>query len=83
MKQKQYSPQSIAEMSLLVYAADNNFLQDVSVDKIGDYEDALLSYVHAEHAELLNTIVESGDWNSDIESSFKSLLETFAKTQTF
>lgn len=83
MKQKQYSPQSIAEMSLLVYAADNDYLDDVPVEKVGDYEAALLSYVHAEHADLLKTIVESGDWNGDIESSFKSLLEAFAKTQTF
>jgi F-type H+-transporting ATPase subunit alpha len=83
MKQKQYSPQSIAEMALLVYAVDNQYLNDVPVEKIGDYEAALLSYAHAEHAELLNTIVETADWNSDIESSFKSLLDSFAKTQTF
>lgn len=83
MKQKQYSPQSIAEMGLLVYAADNGFLNDVSIDKIGDYEAALLSYVHAEKSGLMDKIVESGSWNDETEAEFKSILESFAKSQTF
>ncbi len=83
MKQKQYSPQSIAEMGLLVYAADNGYLNDVSVEKIGDYEAALLSYVHAEKAELMNQIAESGAWNDELEAEFKGILEGFAKSQTF
>jgi F-type H+-transporting ATPase subunit alpha len=83
MKQKQYSPQSIAEMGLLVYAADNGYLNDVSVEKIGDYEAALLSYAHAEHSEMVSSVAASGDWNSDTEASFKALLDSFAKTQAY
>lgn len=83
MKQKQYSPQSIAEMGLLVYAADNKYLNDVEVEKIGDYEAALLSYAHAEHGETMSSVAASGDWNSDTENSFKALLDAFAKTQAY
>ena len=83
MKQKQYSPQSIAEMGLLIYAADNGHLNDVSVEKIGAFEAALLSYVHAEHAELLSGIVASGNWDDEAEAGFKSLLESFKSTQTW
>ena len=45
MKQKQYSPQSIAEMGLVLYAANEGYPKDVDVTKIGDFEDALLSYM--------------------------------------
>lgn len=83
MKQKQYSPQSIAEMGLLVYAADNSYLNEVPIEKIGDYEAALISYAHAEHSELMNGVAESGDWNDQTENSFKALLDAFAKTQTY
>jgi F-type H+/Na+-transporting ATPase subunit alpha len=83
MKQKQYSPQSIAEMGLLLYAADKGFLNDVDVAKIGDFESALLSYMHAEHGELMTSIVESGDYNDEIEGSFKSAIEKFKSTQTW
>ena len=77
MKQKQYSPQSIAEMGVLLYAADKGFLNDVDVAKIGDFENALLSYMHAEHGELMTSIVESGDYNDEFEGSFKSAIEKF------
>ena len=83
MKQKQYSPQSIAEMGLLLYAADNGFLDDVEVDKIGDFESALLSYMQAEHSDLMSSIVESGDYSDEIEATFKSALEKFKSTQTW
>ncbi|KZX55944.1 F0F1 ATP synthase subunit alpha [Halioglobus sp. HI00S01] len=83
MKQKQYSPRSIAEMGLVIYAADNGFLNDVEVAKILDFEDALLSYAHAEQGELMNNIVATGDWNDEIEGAFKDLLENFKSTQTW
>ena len=83
MKQKQYSPQSVAEMGLVLYAADEGFLNDVEVAKIGDFEDALLSYMHAEHGDLMKSIVESGDYNDEIGATFKSALETFKSTQTW
>lgn len=83
MKQKQYSPKSIAEMGLVLYAANENHLNDIEVNKIGDFEDALLSYMHAEHAELMAGIVESGDYNDEIEAAFKGAIEKFKATQTW
>ncbi len=83
MKQKQYSPLSIAEMGLVLYAADNGFLQTVEVSKIGDFEAALLSYMRAEHSDLLDQINQSGDYNDDIAAGFKAALEKFVATQTW
>jgi F-type H+/Na+-transporting ATPase subunit alpha len=83
MKQKQYSPQSIAEMGLMLYAANEGHLKEIPVNKIGAFEHALLSYMHAEHGELMNRIVATGDYSEEIETSFRSALETFKKTQTW
>jgi F-type H+-transporting ATPase subunit alpha len=83
MKQKQYSPQSIAEMGLVLYAANEGHLNDIEVNKIGDFEDALLSYMHAEHSDLMSSIVESGDYNDEIEAGFKGAIEKFKSTQTW
>ncbi|MDG1475378.1 MAG: F0F1 ATP synthase subunit alpha, partial [Porticoccaceae bacterium] len=83
MKQKQYTPQSIAEMGVVVYAADNGFLQSVEVNKIGDFEAALLSYMKSEHADLMEKINQSGDYNDEISAGFKGALETFVATQTW
>jgi F-type H+-transporting ATPase subunit alpha len=83
MKQKQYTPQSIAEMGVMVYAADNGYLQSVEVSKIGDFEAALLSYMKAEHGDLMDQINQSGDYNDDIGAGFKAALDKFVATQTW
>ena len=70
-------------MALLIFAADNGFLNDVSVEKIGDFEDALLSYAHSEQGALLEQVASNGGWDKDTEASFKSLLESFKSTQTW
>ena len=83
MKQKQYAPLSIADMGVLLYAGNEGDLQDVDVSKIGDFEAALLSYMRAEHAEVMQQIDADGDWNDDREASFKSAIATFKSTQTW
>ena len=83
MKQKQYSPQSVAEMGIVLYAANEGFLDDVPVNKVVDFEDAMLSYMGAEHSALLDKINEKGDYNNDIADGIKSALEQFKSTQTW
>jgi len=83
MKQKQYSPQSIAEMGVVLYAANEGFLKDVEVSKIGSFEAALLSYFNSECSELMDTINSTGNYNDEIAQGIKKGLETFKATQTW
>ena len=83
MKQKQYSPLSIAEMGVTLYAANEGFLKDVELNKVLDFESALLSYMNSEHADLLKQVNESGDWNDEIEGQYKAAIEKFKSTQTW
>lgn len=83
MKQKQYSPQSVAEMGVVLYAANEGYLNDIEVNKIGAFEAALLSYMHAEHGALMADIVADGNWNDDRAAVFKTAIETFKSTQTW
>ena len=83
MKQKQYSPQSVAEMGIVLYAVNEGYLNDVEVNKVVDFETSLLSYMHAEYADLMKSVVDTGDYNDDIAASFKEALEKFKATQTW
>ena len=79
MKQKQYSPLSVAEMGLSLFAANEGYLDSVPVAKIVDYEEALHDFARSNHAELLDSINESGDYNDEIESSLKKICDGFAE----
>jgi len=83
MKQKQYSPLSIAEMAVSIYAANGGYLKDVDLNKVLDFESALLAYMSSEHGDLLAKVNETGDWNDDIEGQFKAALEKFKSTQSY
>ncbi|WP_303853941.1 F0F1 ATP synthase subunit alpha [Salinicola salarius] len=83
MKQKQYSPLSVAEMGVTLYAANEGFLDDVAVDKVLDFERALHDYMKSEHADLLDKINQSGGYDDEIQQGLKSGLESFKSTQTW
>ena len=83
MKQKQYSPQSVAEMGVVLFAANEGFLKTVPLNKIADFESALLSYMNSTHAELMKKINQTGDWSDEIAATFKSALNSFVSTQTW
>ena len=77
MKQKQYSPMSVAQMAVTLFAVDRGYLDDVELKKVGDFEQALHSYMHSQHADLLSKINETGEFNQEAESSLKTALEDF------
>ena len=83
IKQKQYAPMSVAQQSLSIFAADRGYMDDVEVEKIGSFEEALHSFFTSEKADLEKSINDTGDWNDDIEKQFSEVVEQFKKTQTF
>jgi F-type H+-transporting ATPase subunit alpha len=77
MKQPQYSPLSVGEMAISLYAANEGYLDDVDADKIVAFEAAMHSYINDKFADLVNQISESGDLNDDIAAAMKQAIEDF------
>ena len=83
MKQNQYAPLSVADMALSLFAIEKGFLKNVELNKVLDFEASLHSYMSAEHAELVATINETGNYNGDIEKQLNDALTTFVNTQSW
>jgi F-type H+-transporting ATPase subunit alpha len=77
MKQKQYAPLSVAEMSVSLYAANEGYLDDVDVSKVVDFEAAVHAFMHANYKSVLDAIDEKGDWNNDFAAQLTSALDEF------
>ena len=77
MKQKQFSPMSVAEMSVSLFAAENGFLDDIPVEKIQAYEQALLQYMHSDHQALLDKVNERGVYDDEIQQGLNAALNAF------
>ncbi|QKT03603.1 F0F1 ATP synthase subunit alpha [Ectothiorhodospiraceae bacterium 2226] len=83
MKQQQYQPLSVAQMAVSLFAANQGFLDDIEVKKVVDFEQALQSYMKAEHVALLDKINQSGDYNDDIAAELKAAIEKFKASHTW
>ncbi len=83
MKQQQYSPMSVAEMGVALFSATQGYLEDVEVEKVLDFEAALLSYMKEEHADFMAEVNETGAYNDKIVDRMKKAIENFKSTRTY
>ena len=83
MKQKQYSPLSVAEMAMSLFAADQGYLDDVDLDKVVNFESALHAYLRSSQTELTDKINASGDFNDEIKAGLRAAVEDFKATGTW
>ena len=83
MKQKQYAPMTVADMGVVLFAANEGFLEDVPVAKVSAFEQALLAYMNAEHGDWMANINETGAYNDEVEQHMRAAIEQFKSTQTW
>lgn len=83
MKQKQYSPMTVAEMGVVLFAANEGFLEDVEVNKVLDFEAALMAYMNSEQADFMEEVNREGKYSDDVIDRMRSAIETFKSTQTW
>jgi F-type H+-transporting ATPase subunit alpha len=80
MKQRQYSPMSVAEMALSLYAVNNGYFDKVDRRKIVEAEAALLSFARTNQAELLQRINETPKLSDDVQAGLKQCCQDFVAT---
>jgi len=80
MKQAQYTPLSVAEMAVSLFAGNEGYLDDLPLNKVTDFENALRDYMNSSHEDLMNKINESGDWNDELKDELKKACDEFKKT---
>ena len=78
LKQAQYSPLQTEEEVLVIYAGVKGFLDKMPVNKIREFEDALLRRARSEKT-LLGTIAKEQKLTDDSEAKMKAMIEDVAK----
>ncbi|MFZ0720197.1 MAG: F0F1 ATP synthase subunit alpha, partial [Xanthobacteraceae bacterium] len=80
LKQPQFSPLSMEEQVCVIYAGVNGYLDPLPVDRIGAFEDGLLSLLHTQRGDLLKAIRESRDLDDPTAEKLKGVVSDYAKT---
>jgi F-type H+-transporting ATPase subunit alpha len=77
LKQPQYRPLPVEKQVLVIYAANNGYLDQYPVTSVGRYEQELVSFMDAQHAAILSDINQKKAIDADIEARLKAALEDF------
>ncbi|HRP24188.1 MAG TPA: F0F1 ATP synthase subunit alpha [Thauera sp.] len=80
MKQAQYSPMSIAEMAIVLYAVNNGYFDDVEVARVLPFEAAMLQFVKTKQADLVSSILSKKELDADGEKTLAAAIAEFKKS---
>jgi F-type H+-transporting ATPase subunit alpha len=79
-KQNQYNPLPVEVQVLVLWAVQNNFLDDVPVEKVKDFQAKLVDFVSTRKAELLNKIRNEKAISDALAAELKSAIGEFKPT---
>jgi F-type H+-transporting ATPase subunit alpha len=80
LKQDQYSPMTVAEQVISVFAGVKGYLDDLELNQIKDFEKDFFAKINASSPDLIVKINTTGVLDDDAESTLKNAIEEFKKS---
>ena len=83
LKQPQYSPMSLGEQVIILYAVTKGFLDDIPVEKILDWENKFHRFIKSSYPQLIELINDKKDIEDTAKESIENAIIEFTKGATF
>ncbi len=83
LKQDENSPQTVAEMTAILFALNNGDLDDVDVDKVVEFEKAYLTYLGSNHADFMKALNDKPELSDEVADTLKKAVADFKATGTY
>ncbi|MDD6345792.1 MAG: F0F1 ATP synthase subunit alpha [Oscillospiraceae bacterium] len=78
LKQDRNKPVAVENQVIIIYAVVNNYLRDIPVNLIQDYQNELFAYIDTSYPEITEAIRSSGQLSPETEEKLKEALSNFA-----
>ncbi len=82
LKQGQYVPLSLAEEVVVLFAVNENLMEDIEIEKVGAFEEQLLRYVTGSHQDIITAINETKDISDELSANLTKAINEFKPTFT-
>jgi len=79
LKQDENQPMPVEKQVVSLYTGTKGYLDDIPVEDVRRFEREFLSFLEAEHADILKEIKEKKDLTDEIENRLKQAIESFKK----
>ena len=83
LKQVQYRPVPLDKQVIIIYAATRGLLDDVEVEKVGSFEQALYQYMDANHPEIGKGIMDTFELSPELEQQLDTAVRAFKETGSY
>jgi F-type H+-transporting ATPase subunit alpha len=80
LKQDQYSPMTVAEQVITIYAGVKGYLDSIEINDIRVFEKGLIELVKSESPEILESIQKTGKIEEDIDKTLSEIISNYKKT---
>ena len=80
LKQNQYVPMSTANQVLIIYAANQGYLDDIELESVKDFEVGLLEHFASKSPECIKEIEDTGNIGDDLAEKMNKAIEAFKKS---
>ncbi len=77
LKQPQYKPMPVEQEVMVVYAGTQGYLDDVSVNRVGEFQNEFLKYVDSSAANVRQTLADKKELSDELVGQLKSALNDF------
>jgi len=77
LKQDQYSPMPVEDQIIILYAAVNDYLNNIPVEHIKRFEKELLEYVRTHEAELRKMIIDKKEIDEEVKGRLDKVISDF------
>ncbi|MDQ7058088.1 MAG: F0F1 ATP synthase subunit alpha [Ghiorsea sp.] len=83
LKQDENSPQSVAEMTAVLFALNNGDLDDVESNKIVSFEKAYIAYLNSSHGDFIKDLNATPTLTDEVTDTLKKAVADFKATGTY
>ena len=80
LKQGQYRPLNVADQVMALFAVSSGLMEDVPLERVGDFEEQLLRHLNATHPDLNRTISETGSLSDESKAQLTAAINDFKPT---
>ncbi len=77
LKQPQYSPFSVADQVVSIFAGAKGYMDDLPINQVADFEKGLLQHVHDEFPEITRDITNKGEMSDDMIQKLEKVIVDF------
>ena len=78
LKQDRNSPMTVEHQVIIIYAVVNNYLKDIPINQIAEYQVELFELIDNSYPDIINSISETKELTKENEAALKSVLEGFS-----